>query len=85
MFHVYVIKSIKHDWYYVGSTGDLQNRLDQHNAGQVHSTKFRLPYILFYTETYSAASEARQREKKIKKDRILKESIIRNTAPSSIG
>ncbi len=85
MHYVYLIKSTRFDWVYVGSTSDLEKRFREHNAGAVRSTKFRRPYVLLYHESYATAAEARMREKKIKGDRIEKESIVRKTAPSSNG
>ncbi len=85
MFYVYVIKSKNHNWYYVGSTQNVENRLLQHNARKVRSTKFRSPYELIYTEEYQTVVMARKREKEIKQNRSLKEAIIKNTASSSNG
>ena len=84
MFVVYVIKSTRHKWYYVGSTGNLKRRVKEHNAGRVKSTKFRLPYELIYTKKFKTVEEALEREKKVKQNRSLKERII-NTALSSNG
>ena len=81
MFHVYLIKSIRYDWVYVGSTSDLENRLLEHNAGAVRSTKFRRPYVLIYRETFDNIGDARRREKSIKTDRIEKENIVRKYGP----
>ena len=81
MFYVYLIKSTRYDWVYVGSTSNLENRLHEHNVGAVRSTKFRRPYILIYSETFDNIGDARQREKSIKTDRIEKESIVRKYGP----
>ena len=81
MFFVYMLKSKNHNWYYVGSTKDVNKRLKEHNRGQVRSTKFRLPYDVIYSEKFDTALEARQQEKKIKLNRQLKESIIRSHGP----
>ena len=81
MFHVYLIKSTRYNWVYVGSTSDLENRLREHNAGAVQSTKFRRPYILIYCETFDNIEDARRREKSIKANRIEKESIVRKYGP----
>ena len=81
MFYVYLIKSTQYDWVYVGSTSDIENRLREHNAGAVRSTKFRRPYILIYSETFDNIENARRREKSIKANRIEKESIIQKYGP----
>ena len=78
MYYLYIIKSIRADWFYVGSTGNLGKRLLLHNAGTVRSTKFRAPYILVYTETYPTAALARAREKEVKRSRSKKEDILRD-------
>ncbi len=79
MNHVYFIKSeIKNDWIYVGSTSNLEKRLEQHNKGEVKSTKGHRPFTLIYTETFLTIDEARAREKEIKMKRIEKERIIRS-------
>ncbi|MDP2665598.1 MAG: GIY-YIG nuclease family protein [bacterium] len=77
MFYVYLIKSTRYDWVYVGSTSNLENRLHEHNAGAVRSTKFRRPYVLIYSETFDKIGDARRREKSIKADRIEKERIVK--------
>jgi putative endonuclease len=78
MHNVYFIKStIKDNWIYVGSTSNLERRLEQHNKGEVKSTKGYRPFILIYTETFLSINEARRREKEIKMKRIEKERIIK--------
>jgi len=38
MAYVYILKGTT-GRYYIGSTQDLENRLERHNSGMVHSTK----------------------------------------------
>lgn len=54
---------------YVGSTNDLERRLDQHNNSKsgAHYTKIRRPVILKYKEEFETLKEARQREFELKK------------------
>ena len=66
MYYVYVLLSTKDQKRYIGSTNDLQRRLDQHQKGQVFSTKNRRPINLIYSEEYDTESKARQREKYFK-------------------
>jgi putative endonuclease len=68
MFYVYVLKSLKDDNIYLGSTDDLRRRLSDHNTGKVPSTKARRPFELRYYEAYHKESEARHREASLKKD-----------------
>lgn len=68
MFYVYVLKSLKDDNIYFGSTNDLRRRLSDHNTGKVPSTKARYPFELRYYEAYFTEKEARHREASLKKD-----------------
>jgi putative endonuclease len=78
MYHVYILKSGKDNWYYVGSTNNLDRRIQEHNLGKVQSTKSHRPLILVYKEEYAKEDKARSREFEIKKRRIVKEQIIKN-------
>ena len=51
---------------YVGFTGDLKNRLHEHNAGLVLSTKDRVPLELVYYEACLDKEKAIRREKYFK-------------------
>ncbi len=66
MFYVYVLHSKKYAELYIGSTGDLRNRVIEHNKGRVSSTKTKIPYTLIYYEAYKVESDARRREKMLK-------------------
>jgi putative endonuclease len=66
MCYVYVLKSRKDQNLYIGSTNDLNRRLNEHNAGLVFSTKTRVPFGLVYYEAYKSESDARNREKNLK-------------------
>lgn len=48
---------------YIGHTGDLQCRLEKHNNNESGFTKFKGPWEVVYTETFSTRSEAMIREK----------------------
>jgi putative endonuclease len=63
MFIVYAIKSIEHNYIYVGLTGNLEERLKRHNSGYEKTTKPYKAYQLIYTEECSDRIHARQREK----------------------
>lgn len=77
MWYTYILKSGKGRWYYVGSTNDVERRLDEHNNGKVRSTKFYQPFTIVFKKEFVREAEAREYERRIKKQRILKESIIR--------
>lgn len=68
MWYVYVLQSLKNmEWFYKGSTNDLKRRFEQHNAGEVQSTKAYMPLRLVYYEAYFSEKAARLRESSIKK------------------
>lgn len=77
MWYVYVLKSTKSKWYYVGSTSGIERRLNEHNLGKVRSTKSKLPLILVYKESFDSEKEARSFERKLKDKRREKEELIR--------
>ncbi|MBX4204968.1 MAG: GIY-YIG nuclease family protein [Candidatus Doudnabacteria bacterium] len=66
MYHVYILQSLKDRKRYIGSTNDLNRRVEQHNKGLVFSTKSRLPLRLIYTESYEIEADARKRERYFK-------------------
>ena len=53
---------------YVGSTNNLEKRIQQHNElkSGAHYTKIRRPVTLAHSELYSTLKEARVREVEIK-------------------
>lgn len=66
MCNTYILK-LRDGSYYVGSTGDLKQRLEYHRNKKVKSTKDKLPFELIYIESYESRSEAQTREYQIKK------------------
>ena len=63
MAFVYVLKSLKDNKFYIGSTRrTIEKRLLRHNNGQVISTKNRSPFILLHSECFSDYASARKRE-----------------------
>jgi len=75
MFNVYILKSNKYKWYYVGLSGNVFKRLEEHNSGRVKSTKTRKPYDIIYTESFRSRIEARKREKQMKNGSYKKRFI----------
>ncbi|MBI4358509.1 MAG: GIY-YIG nuclease family protein [Candidatus Omnitrophica bacterium] len=60
---VYVILSLKDNWLYIGQTDRKpEDRLKEHNAGRVASTKRRRPFDLIYYEMYCDKKDALGRE-----------------------
>ena len=88
MHTVYILKSSIKEWYYIGSTNDLERRLSQHNSGHTPSTKPYRPLFLIYQETYETNSEAKKREWHLKhpkgyieKLKIISDYCARSSAP----
>lgn len=85
MCWVYILKNEETNRYYVGSTNNLQRRLKQHLAGTTRTTRILKTNILVYKEEFKNITEARIREKQIKRYKSKKyiEKLIR--ACSSTG
>ena len=78
MHYVYILRSDANGRFYVGSSRDVQKRLDHHNAGKVKATRYLTPLALAYQEAHVTAREARQREYYLKrqKSRKVLEALI---------
>jgi putative endonuclease len=76
-FYVYILECSDQS-YYIGSTSDIEERLETHNSGKGSSwTAKRLPVQLVYQEQYEMKSEALKRERQIKGwSRAKKEALI---------
>ena len=61
MFYVYVLKSPKADTVYIGYSGDLKQRIKDHQAGALHKG-----WMLVYYEAYLDETDARTRERMLK-------------------
>jgi putative endonuclease len=66
MFYTYVLYSPNKDRFYIGSTGDLIDRLDRHNRGASKSTKYGVPWELVYFQSFPTRAEAVRKELEIK-------------------
>ncbi len=66
MFYIYVLKSKKDNSQYIGLSQNTEERLKEHNAGRVKSTKPKRPWILVCKEPYTTRLDARKREKYLK-------------------
>ena len=69
---VYILYSENIDRYYVGSTDDLEWRLERHNMGWGKFTKGGIPWKLVYREVYQSKTEALKREREIKRKKSRK-------------
>ena len=77
MNYVYLLKSEKKKWYYVGSTRNLKTRFIDHNLGKSKSTMPYRPFELIYYEAYNSHTLARKRELEIKNKGQQKENLFR--------
>jgi len=66
MWFVYVIKSSRKNYIYVGLTKDITRRLRQHNGGREQTTRPYAPFNLIHTEEFPDRISARKREKFLK-------------------
>lgn len=66
MYYAYVLQSEKDGELYTGSTKNLKLRFEQHQTGQVFSTKHSRPWKLIYYEACLNEQDARRREKSLK-------------------
>ncbi len=66
MFVTYVLRSIKTGRFYIGSTGNLERRLAEHNRGKSAFAKAHMPFDLIYIENFDFRSAAYKREMAIK-------------------
>ena len=75
--YVYILKSIKKNWFYVGMSGNVEKRFIQHNSGRVISTQYNKPYLMIYKKEFENRKNARDFEKYLKvrsnKERLLKD------------
>jgi len=62
MFYVYILESLKDNNFYCGFTHNIENRLNEHNRGEVQSTKARTPLRLIFYEAYLNKNDALRRE-----------------------
>lgn len=84
MFYVYILQSELNNRYYIGSTIDVEKRVEKHNKGYVSSTKNMRPWKLVFFQGFATSHEAKRIEYRLKKlkrrdyiEKIIKEQMIR--------
>jgi putative endonuclease len=83
MWYFYVLQSLKdRNYFYRGSTRDLRKRLEEHNRGELQSTKSRLPYRVVYYEAYLSEKAARLRESSVKKSGSINTPLLKRIKES---
>lgn len=65
-YYVYILKSINHNFIYVGFTENLKLRLTQHNNKEELSTKAYAPFELIHYEAYRNEKDVKRREEYFK-------------------
>ena len=65
-YYTYILQSEKDGKNYAGYTKNLNLRFEQHNNGEVASTKYRRPLKLIYFEACLTQKDALNREKYFK-------------------
>jgi putative endonuclease len=82
-YWVYVLEN-PNGRFYIGSTGNLDNRIAQHNAEEKQGTKFTHkygPWRLVWSEVHLSRSSAVKREKQIKamkSSKWIREELLKN-------
>lgn len=86
MAFVYILKSLKTNRYYIGSTFDLDERLKRHQNGLVFSTRNSRPWKKIFSQEYSTITQAKRIELRLKKlkrrdyiEKIIKDGFIKIT------
>lgn len=80
MYTVYILESLTDHGFYIGVTGNLDDRLKRHFEGRSRATKNRRPWILVYKEVFEDKHLAYKREYYLKslKSKIYIKQIIKN-------
>ncbi len=81
---VYILKSLKNGYYYIGSSDNIERRFSQHNKGLVKATKNISPLELKCFILCGDLTEAKKSEyrlKSYKRKDILEKVIIDKTFP----
>jgi putative endonuclease len=83
MWYFYILQSQKDfDYFYKGSTGNLEKRLVEHNAGETASIRPYLPFRIVYYEAYVSEEAARLREHAVKQSGSISVPLLRRVKES---
>ena len=84
MAYVYILKSLKNNRYYIGSTGNINQRILTHQSGCVKATRNLLPVQIVFQQECSDITMARKIERRLKQlkrrdyiEKIIKDGRIR--------
>lgn len=82
----YLLKSERDGSYYTGISEHIDQRLGQHNNGEVASTSSKRPWSLVYKKEHQDYNEARKHEKWLKKkNRQYKDKLAGAACPVPEG
>ncbi len=65
-YTVYILISEKDGSFYIGQTNNLEARLERHNRGYELYTRSKLPWKVYWSETFETRSLAIKQERKLK-------------------
>ena len=68
-YSVYLLFSKSSNKRYVGSTNNINRRLEEHNSGKSKYTRIAKDWSLIYKKKFDTETEARKYEHKIKKNK----------------
>lgn len=81
---VYILKSLKNASYYIGSTSDIDRRIQEHRVGKSKYTGEILPVMLVFSQKFESLVFARKVEYWLKKqksrkliEQIIEEGVIK--------
>ena len=66
-YFVYILRSRSAEKYYVGSTQDINRRLELHNGPRARWTKRYQPWEVVYDEEFETRGDALRREHELKR------------------
>ena len=73
---MYFLESLKKaEQYYIGSSGNLEHRLQKHNSREAGWTKRYQPWKVIYTEVFATRGEAVRRERYLKSKEGIAEKL----------
>ena len=71
-FSTYILYSETTDKFYIGSTQDLEKRLQRHNSKHMIATKAGVPWKVVWFQNFETRAEAYSKEMEIKKKKSRK-------------
>ena len=85
-YFVYVLLSKKDGRFYIGSTSNIEQRLNYHNQGKNKSTINRRPLKLIFYEAFLTKQDALRRERNFKttKGKVTIKQMLRHAFQTSL-